>query len=358
MKRIFLTLMITSLLVGCSSSDNNNSTGPAEYTPSASQLLTETFTSTALGEDREVQVYLPPGYDDAEMADSTYALIVFLHGANSTPENYSGLAKAVIDNAINSGAIHNVIVAFPNSRGGVEPFQNPFYTNSVANGDYEDYIINDVINYMDSNYRTVGTAAERAIMGHSMGGYGSMTLALKHPDMFAAVASHSGPIDFAPFPALIPAVLQEQGGQAPYTFTTIDTSTVFTFLSWSMATAFSPDLDAPFFSADFPIDSDGNFDQAVFDRWLTHDPSIIAVQQSANISNLGIYFDCGSEDELGVYPMDVAFDSVLTANSIAHTWQSYSGTHTSGLLTRFPVSLAFLDAAMHPAMATMAFASR
>ena len=91
---------------------------------------------------------------------------------------------------------------------------------------------------------------------------------------------------------------------------------------------------------------------------MTHDPATIAIQQKDNLGNLAVYFDCGTEDELGIYPMDVAFDDSLTTYGIQHTWESYSGTHTSGLMERFPVSLAFLDAALHPAasMSSIAYA--
>ncbi len=71
---------------------------------------------------------------------------------------------------------------------------NGFYTNSYedANLGWEDFILLDLIPYVDSHYRTVATRHGRAIAGLSMGGCGAMKLGLKHPDMFAAVASLSG----------------------------------------------------------------------------------------------------------------------------------------------------------------------
>jgi putative tributyrin esterase len=71
---------------------------------------------------------------------------------------------------------------------------NGFYTNSYedANLAWEDFLLLDLIPYVDSHYRTVASRQGRAIAGLSMGGYGAMKLGLKHPDMFAAVASLSG----------------------------------------------------------------------------------------------------------------------------------------------------------------------
>lgn len=71
---------------------------------------------------------------------------------------------------------------------------NGFYTNSYSDPKlaWEDFVIKDLIPYIDSHYRTIATRQGRAIAGLSMGGYGAMKLGLKHPDMFAAIASLSG----------------------------------------------------------------------------------------------------------------------------------------------------------------------
>ena len=71
---------------------------------------------------------------------------------------------------------------------------NGFYTNSSSNPKlvWEDFLIQDLIPYVDSHYRTIASRQGRAIAGLSMGGYGAMKLGLKYPQMFAAVASLSG----------------------------------------------------------------------------------------------------------------------------------------------------------------------
>ena len=74
-----------------------------------------------------------------------------------------------------------------------------FYTDAVENprGAYETYIVRDLIGSVDRVFRTVPGRAGRAIGGFSMGGYGALKLALKHPDLFRAAASHAGAVDFA-----------------------------------------------------------------------------------------------------------------------------------------------------------------
>ncbi|MGH9864020.1 MAG: alpha/beta hydrolase [Candidatus Acidiferrales bacterium] len=72
--------------------------------------------------------------------------------------------------------------------------ENGWYVNNYAHPkmQWENYIIQDFIPYMDAHYRTIASREGRAVAGLSMGGYGAMFLGLKHRDIFAAVASLSG----------------------------------------------------------------------------------------------------------------------------------------------------------------------
>jgi len=96
---------------------------------------------------------------------------------------------------------------------------NGYYTNSYSDPKlaWEDFIIQDLVPYVDSHYRTVAARQGRAIAGLSMGGYGAMKLGLKYPHLFAAVASLSGvvaaprwkdryPVEDADYPKLIDGI--------------------------------------------------------------------------------------------------------------------------------------------------------
>ncbi len=80
-----------------------------------------------------------------------------------------------------------IIIVMPTTHRG-------FYTNgqSPATYRYEDHIINDVVGFVDRTFPTLKTRAGRVIGGLSMGGYGAVKLALKHPDLFCSATSHSG----------------------------------------------------------------------------------------------------------------------------------------------------------------------
>ncbi len=62
-----------------------------------------------------------------------------------------------------------------------------FYTNSEVGGNWEDFIIKDVVSYVDNNFRTIAEPSARGISGHSMGGSGALNISIKHPELFGAV---------------------------------------------------------------------------------------------------------------------------------------------------------------------------
>ena len=84
-----------------------------------------------------------------------------------------------------------LIVVMPNG-------ERSFYTDSQSNpkAAFETYLTHDLIGFVDRTFRTVPTREGRVIAGLSMGGYGAVKLALKHPDKFCAAVSHSGAVGF------------------------------------------------------------------------------------------------------------------------------------------------------------------
>lgn len=77
-----------------------------------------------------------------------------------------------------------------------------FYTDSRSNprGAVETFVTHDLVGFVDATFRTIPERAGRVVAGLSMGGYGAVKLALKHPDLFSAAVSHSGAVGFASRP--------------------------------------------------------------------------------------------------------------------------------------------------------------
>lgn len=101
-----------------------------------------------------------------------------------------------MDQQIRRGIIQEMIVVMPNAN---HSLGGSWYHNSPLTGNWEDYVVQDVVAYVDHHFDTLATAAARAVAGHGMGGLGALEIALKHPDVFQTVY------------ALSPAVFAEGG---------------------------------------------------------------------------------------------------------------------------------------------------
>ncbi len=299
-----------------------------------------TFYSASLDTNRNVQVHLPEGYD----TDTTsYPVIYFLHGVANDHTSYPTIIEAV-DSTTENGTIEPVILIKPD--GSIGPYAGSMYTNSELYGQFEDYIVYDLVNYIDSNYRTIASGDKRSIMGHSMGGYGSMKLIVKHPDIFCAVASHSGPLDLNHADEWKPKILAEtypHSPMPPYTYSA--DYGVFSQLAFTACGAFTPNLDNSPEPVDFILDDNGNMVDTTFAKWIPHNPAYLANSLSSK-EDIAIYFDCGEEDELDFLVFNDTYADSLDKFGINYRYEIYTGGHTAEA-QRYPISLAFLDSAMN-----------
>jgi S-formylglutathione hydrolase FrmB len=304
----------------------------------ANQFVKKTFYSSALKQDKTYFVSYPDGYDQSDTTKK-FPVIIFLHGAGVNAQDIvdklepifsSTFAKLLYPN------FYKVIFLIPD--GSATPYMGSFYTNSELYGNFETYIANDLTNEISKNYNTYDHRERWSIMGHSMGGYGSMKIALKYPGQFIGEASLSGPLDITYYNELLPLVLEENGNQAPYNFTY---SGSVTKLMFSMAGAFSPDVTSnP--PVRFPIKSDGTIDQDVISLWKTENPINLIRTWKGN-PNMAMFIYCGEKDEYKLLPQNKLFSDTLSVYNITHTYiDDPTGDHVNSLLTSFPQGLNFL----------------
>jgi enterochelin esterase-like enzyme len=141
----------------------------------------------AIPAEQPVSIYLPPSY---QSSSERYPVVYFLPGFGDLVHYYTiwgvfGFSlKPAMDQLISTGKIREMIVVIPN---GSYFLQGSFYVNSPLSGNWEDYITKDVVSYVDANYRTIASSASRGLSGHSMGGFGALFIAMRHPDVFSAV---------------------------------------------------------------------------------------------------------------------------------------------------------------------------
>lgn len=309
--------------------------------------------------ERMLPVYLPPGYDDNPSRRYPVIYVLAGHGG-SGPLMLSEVAWGEsfperIDRLISTGKMQPVIAVLPDCW---TIFGGSQYINSSALGQYEDYFIDEIIPYVDSHYRTLSDRQHRAITGKSSGGYGAMVQSMRHPEVFGAVASHSGDIYFEfgylPDMARLHANLQRFGGLEGYieqipTYKPKDHNPFFSVLGMlCYGAAFAPN-PAAHRGFDMPIDMEtGALREDVWARWLAWDP-VRMIDQADNIAAWRqmnyIYLDCGLWDELNFQIGTRVLSNKLTALSIAHDFELFNDGHIN-VPYRYDTSLPRLEAAI------------
>ena len=150
------------------------------------------FYSVALEEEKMVDIYFPPGYD--ENPDWCFPVIYYLHGYGGNQNNMGIMITGLTSSLINNGTIDPVIMVCADNS--TPPLGGSCYSNSILWGNYEDYMVNDLIQWIDSSFRTLPFRNARALLGQSMGGFGAFRFGILHHDKFSVVASHAGTNNF------------------------------------------------------------------------------------------------------------------------------------------------------------------
>jgi pimeloyl-ACP methyl ester carboxylesterase len=312
---------------------------------SAQWFQQKTISSKALDQEKTYYVGLPKGYNELDTI-TKYPVIVFLHGASITATDMVNLLEPFLDNFLGKflfDKLFKVIFIIPD--GSCEPYKGSFYTNSALYGNYEDYIASDMMEEIRNKYHTYSGREKWSIMGHSMGGFGAMKIALKYPEKFIGVSSLSGPLNISYFDELLPVLLSENGSAPPYDF--IYSGNV-TKLMFSMAGAFSPNPGAtpPIF---FPVNSAGTIDQSVTGLWEVNNPINFIKDWKGNPA-MAIHTYCGELDEFKLAKQNQLFSDTLDKYKIQHTYkQDPYGDHVNSLFTSLPQGINFLYQVMDTA---------
>jgi len=146
-----------------------------------------TVTSVILHRPVKYSLYLPPGYDTDQR---TYPVVYLLHGYGDDQTGWLqfGEVNRYADKAIADGAIPPMVIVMPDAG-------TSFYINSYDGKEkYEDFFIKEFMPSIEKRYRIKAQKQYRAVVGLSMGGFGSLIYALKYPDLFAAAAPLSAAV--------------------------------------------------------------------------------------------------------------------------------------------------------------------
>jgi S-formylglutathione hydrolase FrmB len=279
-----------------------------------------------------VSVYLPPSYKANKAR--RYPVVYLLHGYNGTdalwysdPKHYI-VVPNVADSAINAGTAREMIIVTPDAH---TLFAGSFYSNSVTTGDWEDFVAHDLVSYIDSHYRTLRTAASRGLAGHSMGGYGALRIAMKHPEIFSALYLMSP----GPLGGWLPGTPEEMA-QVEAVKTVDDFRALNSSLRGRVAAAaaWAPNPNNPPLYLDLPV-RDGQLVPEVMNKFVANQPLAMIDQYVANLRKFqAIGFDAGAQDPVIAANLKL-LDGILANYNIAHQFEIYEGTHTSRIAERF-----------------------
>ncbi len=242
-----------------------------------------TLKSTIMGKDVNYAIYLPPDYD---ASNRSYPVVYLLHGYSDDQTGWVqfGQIGSLLDKAIAEQKISPMIIVMPD--GGVAWYMND-YQNKVR---FEDMFVQEFIPAIEKQYRIKSKKEFRGIAGLSMGGFGSLYLSLKHPDMFTACAPLSAGI-----------------------FTDAE------------ITAMSENQYNQYFG---PVYGTNKGEARLTDHWRkTNIIDVVKTIPEANIKSVRIYMDCGDKDflirgncETHLLMKDLGIPHEFRVREGSHTW--------------------------------------
>ena len=331
---------------------------------------------------RKVAVWLPPQYDrDVGFGrGKRFPMLMDLAGFTSSGlshyawKNFSENIPERAARLLHEKKMAPAIIVFPDCFTALGGNQ---YINSSAIGPYADYLIKEIIPFVDAEFRTVGTRDSRGCFGKSSGGYGAILHGMKYASTWGAIANHSGDayFDFVyrhDWPNTLRELakyrikplrdgivdvirLEQESG------TGLDDGRVKRFLTqfWKnakpssaeihalmnicMAASYDPDPRAPNgFRLPFNLDTG----ELITDRWKAwqkHDPINLVTKYQSNLRSLrGIYIDCGWRDQYHIQFGTRILSKRLALAKIEHHYEEFDGTH-SEIDHRLDISLPFLS---------------
>ena len=299
--------------------------------------------------DRIVSVYLPPSYEH----DRTrrYPVLYLLHGFTDSDSHWFGLlgphfvnVQGAVDRAYAKGA-HEMIIVMPDA---YTKYAGSMYSNSATTGNWEAFVTQDLVAYVDGHYRTLAQRSSRGLAGHSMGGYGTMRFGMKFPKVFSSLYAMSPccmNATIAPNPA---AMANAAKVSTPQEIAAADFGTKAMLAS---AAAWSPNPNNPPRYFDLPV-VDGKVVPDTVTAWAANAPLAMVHQY---IPNLRLYdaiaFDAGDQDA-GIADTVRTLDRILKGYAVKHVFEIYPGTHVSAINERLetkviPFFSEHLNAAQH-----------
>jgi enterochelin esterase-like enzyme len=275
--------------------------------------------------DREVFVYLPPSYQ--RETTRRYPVVYTLHGYGLRAQQWVGFANVSgLEKGLAAGTTKEMILVSPDA---FSLHNGSFYSNSRTTGDWETFIAVELVNYIDSHYRTIPNRMSRGLTGHSMGGYGTLRIGMKHPEVFSSLYAMSSccALDTA---EVTPALTQMEA---------IKTREDAQRLSFNQksplarAAAWSSNPNNPPLFIDLPI-KDGKPRPEIAAKWMANSLMVMLQTYAPNLKKMkAIEMNVGLQD--GLVQANRDMDAALTDAGIPHRFETFEGDHNGQVPMNF-----------------------
>jgi enterochelin esterase-like enzyme len=276
--------------------------------------------------DRAVTIYLPPSY--AVDAERRFPVVYLLHGYTGHDDTFTSRLAMLQESGDRLDAAQGFSSAIVVTPDAYTLHEGSFYSSSPTVGDWERFIAEDLVAYVDANYRTLPVRMSRGLAGHSMGGYGALRIGMKRPDVFSSLYLMSSCCLAAnrnPSPesmAASAAITTREQAEAAAAEPGFGPSA-----NLASAAAWSPNPDNPPLYLDLPV-QDGKVRPEIVARWVANAPLEMLEQYASNLQDYyDIAIDVGTED--GLLESNRALHEALTRLRIPHRYEEYEGDHTN-----------------------------
>lgn len=202
-------------------------------------------TRTGLDSNRNIKIYLPPGYAKSGKA---YPVVYYCHSIFQSPEKMleNGNIITLLERGFANGIIQEFIFVVGDY---TSPTTGSLYENSPATGRWLDYTIQELVPFIDSRFRTIRRAESRALAGDMMGGRGALLLAMRNPEIFSVVYAMN-PLGTGPGVLPIQSYPNWQKMHEAKSFADLQNEHISQIFI-TMAQAFLPNPNRPPFYCDF-----------------------------------------------------------------------------------------------------------
>jgi enterochelin esterase-like enzyme len=293
---------------------------------------------------RKLPVYLPPDYSDRRK--EPYPVVYLLAGWSGRGAHYLSDAGVFahnlpehLDHLIESKQIPPAIVVFPDCGTKLGASQ---YVNSSVNGNYMDYLCDELVDWVDNRFHTHKSREYRGVIGHSSGGFGALACGMMRSDRFSAICSSAGDswYDYLythTIPLTINTVRAAGGVKTfvdkflhnPNPRGLLGEDATIAMLNLSMPACYLPNPNVPVIMGELWFDLDtGEVIDDVFKRLLAWDPVHMIDHHVTELRSLQwIHLEAGTEDEYGLQFGHRQIAAKLNKLGIGHVLDEYPGKH-------------------------------